>query len=218
MVDSAIEAGVKHLVVSTVLHPIITALLQHETKRDVEEYLVSSPINWTILQPADDMQMAIPPSTFSAGELAVTWSENYRQSAVDLADVATVAAEVLIEGAPHYFARYELCGLPQSFNGHELAAIIERVCGRPISVKPVSGEQFLGVWAKQQGPPIAAPFGLEDAPVAATFAENVIENICTWYNSHDFLGNPNVLEWLLGRRPTTLEDYVRRVHATTLAT
>jgi uncharacterized protein YbjT (DUF2867 family) len=217
VIDSAIEAGVKHLVLSTVLHPIITALLQHETKRDVEEHLVSSPINWTILQPADYMQMAIPPSTFSTGELAVAWSENYRQTAVDLADVAAVAAKVLTEGERHYFARYELCGLPQSFNGHELAAMIERVCGRPISVKPVSGEQFLGIWAEQPGPPIAAPYGLEDAPAAAAFAGNVVANICSWYNSHDFLGNPNVLEWLLGRPPTTLEQYLRRLHAAALA-
>ena len=29
------------------------------------------------------------------------------------------------------------------------------------------------------------------------------------YSSHDFLGNPNVLTWLLGRPPTTFEQFVR---------
>ncbi|MGI8449867.1 MAG: hypothetical protein ACR2MP_22345, partial [Streptosporangiaceae bacterium] len=29
------------------------------------------------------------------------------------------------------------------------------------------------------------------------------------YSSHDFVGNPNVLTWLLGRPPTTFETYVR---------
>jgi hypothetical protein len=29
------------------------------------------------------------------------------------------------------------------------------------------------------------------------------------YSSHDFVGNPNVLTWLLGRPPTTFEAYVR---------
>ncbi len=29
---------------------------------------------------------------------------------------------------------------------------------------------------------------------------------------HDFVGNPNVLTWLLGRPPTTFEAYVRHQH------
>jgi hypothetical protein len=33
------------------------------------------------------------------------------------------------------------------------------------------------------------------------------------YSSHDFVGNPNVLTWLLGRPPTTFESYVRGQHA-----
>jgi hypothetical protein len=28
------------------------------------------------------------------------------------------------------------------------------------------------------------------------------------YSSHDFVGNPNVLTWLLGRTPTTFEQFV----------
>ena len=30
------------------------------------------------------------------------------------------------------------------------------------------------------------------------------------YSSHDFVGNPNVLRWLLGREPTTFEAFVHR--------
>jgi uncharacterized protein YbjT (DUF2867 family) len=212
VIDSAIEAGVEHLVVSTVLHPLLMSLPQHETKRDVEERLVSSPINWTILQPADYMQMALPPSTFSSGELAVAWSENHRQTAVDLVDVAEVAVRVLTEGPRHFYARYELCGLPQSFNGYELASVVEDVCGRSIRVKPVSGGEFMAHWAVQPGPPIAAPYGLED-PAAVEFSEAVVESICGWYNSHDFRGNPNVLTWLLGRPPTSIEGYARRLYS-----
>jgi uncharacterized protein YbjT (DUF2867 family) len=41
-IDAARAAGVQHFVFSSVLHAIITDLVQHEIKRDLEEYLISS--------------------------------------------------------------------------------------------------------------------------------------------------------------------------------
>jgi hypothetical protein len=40
----------------------------------------------------------------------------------------------------------------------------------------------------------------------------VLRAITARYSSHDFVGNPNVLTWLLGRSPTTFEAYVRNQH------
>jgi uncharacterized protein YbjT (DUF2867 family) len=40
-IDAARAAGVKHFVFSSVLHAIITDLIQHEIKRDIEEYLIT---------------------------------------------------------------------------------------------------------------------------------------------------------------------------------
>ncbi|MFA5631554.1 MAG: NAD(P)H-binding protein [Porticoccaceae bacterium] len=212
VIDAAIAEGVEHVVMSTLLHPIITALLQHETKRDVEERLVSSPVNWTILQPSDYMQTLVPPSTFTTGELPISYSIDTRQTAVDLADVAEVAVKVLREGRPHYFARYELCGLPQSFDGHELAAIASKVCGREIKLKPVSGTEYMRIWAKEEGPPIGSAHGLEDNAEARDFARKVLIAINDWYGKHDYVGNPNVLTWLLGRQPTSVEQYLTRLY------
>ncbi len=31
------------------------------------------------------------------------------------------------------------------------------------------------------------------------------------YDRHGFLGNPNILTWLIGRPPTRYRDYVRRL-------
>ncbi|MHA6758094.1 SDR family oxidoreductase [Streptacidiphilus sp. PAMC 29251] len=50
-VDAARAAGVQHFVFSSVLHAILTDLTQHEIKRDVEEHLLSSGLEFTILQP-----------------------------------------------------------------------------------------------------------------------------------------------------------------------
>ncbi|HEV2637651.1 MAG TPA: hypothetical protein VGX23_21035 [Actinocrinis sp.] len=30
------------------------------------------------------------------------------------------------------------------------------------------------------------------------------------YSSHDFVGNPNILAWLLGRAPTTFKQFAQR--------
>ncbi len=38
---------------------------------------------------------------------------------------------------------------------------------------------------------------------------SVLRAITSRYSSHDFVRNPNVLTWLLGRPPTTFEAYVR---------
>lgn len=55
MVDAARAAGAEHFVFSSVLHAITTDLIQHEIKRDIEEHLLSSGLEFTILQPANYM-------------------------------------------------------------------------------------------------------------------------------------------------------------------
>jgi uncharacterized protein YbjT (DUF2867 family) len=210
VIDSALKEGVSHVVMSSLLHPIITGLLQHQTKRDVEERLVSCALNWTILQPCDYMQTLVPPSTFRTGELPISYGHTTRHSTVDLADVAEVALKVLAEGKPHYWARYELCGLPQSINGEELAEIASRVSGRPVQLKPVSGPEYMRIWAAEDGPPIGSAHGLEDKQGRA-YARQVLIAIEQWYGAHNYVGNPKVLTWLLGRPPTTVEQYLTRL-------
>jgi hypothetical protein len=38
----------------------------------------------------------------------------------------------------------------------------------------------------------------------------VFRSFSLWYEQHDFLGNPNVLGWVLGREPITLAQFVSR--------
>lgn len=51
LVEAARVAGVRHVVLSSVLHPIID-ILQHRIKRDLEEMLIESDLNFTVLKPA----------------------------------------------------------------------------------------------------------------------------------------------------------------------
>jgi uncharacterized protein YbjT (DUF2867 family) len=209
VIDAAIAAGVRHLVYSSVLHPIITDLLQHATKRDVEERLVSSPVNFTILQPADYMQFLVPPSTYETGELVMAWSIDTRQSAIDLDDLAIVAAKVLLEGEPHYGATYELAG-PGCFDGHELARTIARVSGREVTLRRISVEEFVQATAEDNLRTVNAD---ADREPGIAFQMRMLRALGTWYERHDFVGNANVLTMLLGRTPTTLEQFVAKDHA-----
>jgi hypothetical protein len=42
-----------------------------------------------------------------------------------------------------------------------------------------------------------------------TYELRAMRAISARYSSNDFVGNPNVLTWLLERTPTTVEDWVR---------
>ncbi len=196
MVDAARQAGVRHFVFSSVLHPIISDLVQHEIKRDIEEHLLSSGLEFTVLQPTNYMVPWRFLPAFKDGVFRLFWSLDRRQSMIDLRDVVDVAALVLGEGERHYGATYELSGEGR-FTAHEIGTVISRVVGREIRVEEVNSEDY------RKG-----LFGDGDRSRFA-HQDQVLKSISDHYSKHDFVGNPNVLTWLLGRKPTTLEEFVR---------
>ncbi|MFZ0048203.1 MAG: NmrA family NAD(P)-binding protein [Streptosporangiaceae bacterium] len=197
VVDAARAEGVKHLVLSSVLHAITTDLVQHEIKRDIEEHLLSSGLEFTILQPANYMLPLKLRPVFEKGVFELSWSLGRRQSLVDLGDVTDVACMALTDSERHAGATYELAA-PGRYTAHELGRIISRVLGRQIAVREIDADTYLRAWV-----------GDAD-PREVTHQVRVLRAITARYSSHDFVGNPNVLTWLLGRPPTTFEDYVRR--------
>lgn len=199
-VDAAREAGVQHFVLSSVLHPDIPELVQHQSKRTIEQHLVSSGLEFAILQPANYMLRHRLVPAFEHGVFGLSWSLDRRQSMVDVHDVAEVAAAVLLDGGSHAGATYELVG-PGRFTAHDLARIIAEVTGREVLAEQIDPDVFL-----------KAALGVESLDAFA-YQARVVRAISTRYSSHDFIGNPRVLTWLLGREPTTFEQFVRREHA-----
>ena len=197
MIDAAREAGVGHFVFSSVLHAITTDLVQHEIKRDIEEHLLSSSLEFTILQPANYMLPLKLTPVFERGVFELSWSLTRRQSLVDLADIADVALAVLSDPRAHSAATYELVG-PGRYTAHELGAIIADVLGWSIEVREIDADTYLAAWV-----------GDAD-PASFMHQARVLRAISARYSSHDFVGNSNVLTWLLGRPPTTFAQYVRR--------
>ena len=196
-VDAARVAGVKHFVFSSVLHAIITDLVQHEIKRDIEEYLLSSGLEFTILQPTNFMlPMRLRPA-FEHGVFRLSWALDRYQSLIDVADLAEVAAGVLADKDYHAGATYELAA-PGRYTAHDLAQIISEVVGQVIPAEHVDPDVFIKQYLRIED--------LSQRPYEVQAARAIGAR----YSRHDFIGNPNVLTWLLGRQPTTFAQFVQR--------
>ena len=200
MIDQARKAGVEHFVFSSVLHPILTGLPQHAIKRDIEERLLESGLNFTILQPSDYMQMSAQGYLADRGVFILSFDLDRRQALVDLEDVAEVLAKVLREGRAHYGATYELTS-DDNLTGHEIADALSRATGRPVAtmLSPHSDEQF------------KAFFGVDDLSLVS-YQVDTLKAVSAWYDRFDFMGNGNVLRWLLGRTPASYFDFAKRLH------
>ena len=86
------------------------------------------------------------------------------------------------------WATYELAS-PGRYRAHDLAKIMPEVVGRDVVVEQIDADGF---FRERIGDPSRFPY-----------EARVMRAISARYSSHDFVGNPNVLAWLLGRPPTT---------------
>lgn len=195
MIDAAKAAGVKHFVFSSVLHAILTDLVQHEIKRDLEEHLISSGLEYTILQPTIYMAPRRFRPALQAGRLRAGWSLDRVQSLVDIGDVTEVGVTVLRDGEAHFGATYELAGA-ERLTARSMAATMGKVLGCPVAVEEIDADAYL-----------AGLFGGRDLSLMPHEAR-VGRSLRDRYSSHDFIGNSNVLSWLLGRAPTTFEQFI----------
>lgn len=197
IIDAAREAAVGHFVFSSVLHAITTDLVQHQIKRDIEEYLLSSGLEFTILQPANYMLASRLKPVFEEQVFRLSWALERYQSMVDLDDVTEVAFKVLTDPASHSAATYELVG-PGRFNAYDIGQVLSGLLGREIRVERIEMAAF-----------IHDRFG-EGDPGTFAYQSQVSAAIEQRYSHHDFLGNPNVLGWLLGRAATRFEAFARK--------
>ena len=193
-VDAARASGVSHFVFSSVLHAITSDLVQHEVKRDIEEYLLSSGLEFTILQPSNYMLPHRLRPVFERGLFQLSWSLERHQSLVDLGDVTEVAVAVLSDSDHHAGATYELVA-PGRYNAYGLGEIMSDITGRDVAIEQISADVF---FRERIGEPSEFPY-----------EARAMRAISGRYSSHDFVGNPNVLAWLLGRPPTTYSQFVQ---------
>jgi NAD(P)H dehydrogenase (quinone) len=194
VIEAAKKHGVSHFVYHSVLHPQIEAMPHHWNKLRVEEYLFTSGLPFTILQPCAYMQniAGYMPLIMREGVYSVPYAPETPISIVDLEDVATSAARVLSEEG-HQGATYELSG-PQPLTQVDLAQVLARLLGRDVSALAVDRSSWIEN-ARRGG---MTPYALE-----------TLVKMFEYYEQFGFTGCPRVLEWLLGRPPATFEAYIR---------
>ncbi|GAA2397267.1 SDR family oxidoreductase [Mycolicibacterium llatzerense] len=202
MIEAAKRVGTRHVVFSSVMHTIID-IMQHRYKRDQEEALIESGVDFTILKPCDYMMWDVHVApVMQMGALPCFWTDTSRKhSYIALEDLTDVAVKVLIEGSAHFCASYELAG-PDKIDPIEMARILSRVMGKDISVLSKKPADLLEVL-----------WGTSDVNGEHKHEADILQSILRWYSKFDFIGNSKTLEWLLGRKPTTFEQFATKAYA-----
>jgi uncharacterized protein YbjT (DUF2867 family) len=197
VIDAARAAKVRHFVYISVIHPQIEYLLNHSAKAAVEDYLLRSRLDWTILQPQHYMQNVVVKEVVREGRFTLPYSMTRKLGFLDMRDLALVAAKVVTEPG-HIHATYELCAADH-LSGEEVAGIVGSVCGKEIRAEQAPLDAMLaGIAARM--PSVTAWDDTADW----------LYRLFGYYDRYGIVGNPNVLSWLLGRAPTSFADYVAR--------
>ncbi|KAK5045148.1 hypothetical protein LTR84_009481 [Exophiala bonariae] len=210
IIDTALSESRKpdskflHFIFSSVLHPEISKLLNHDRKRLIEEYLVESSLPYTILQPSHFADNAIgrllslrkdptpDPIFVAAHDPEVSFSFSC------VRDHAEASVKVIRERSRHFFATYPLVStLPMKYS--EYVRSIGAVLGKDITVRQLSYEEAVEMYCRLF-------FGSLD--VEQNFRD-AVERLLLYYNRRGLVGNPGILEWLLGRPGTTPAQLAR---------
>ncbi|MCJ1248203.1 hypothetical protein MMC30_005420 [Trapelia coarctata] len=191
----------RHFIYSSVIHPMIRKMLNHDCKRHVEEALIESGIPFTIIQPTHFMDM-VPVAKMAKGEgdevvFPAKWDPTVEFSFVALKDLGEIGAKIVDEGEKHDFATYEICGTaPTSYE--EVCKIIGEAIGKKVVVEQAGYEEAVSGFLEML-------YGDE----VDSYTRDATERMLLYYNRRGLKGNPNVMTWLLGRKPMGIAEWTK---------
>lgn len=203
-IDAALEernssnGRFKHFIYSSVLNTQLRKMMNHDCKRYVEEYLMESELPYAILKPCNILD------TFPIRDLVgqedtvykAPWNPEIANSVLTLDDFAAATANVLEGREAHFFAEYPLCStLPLPYTDLALAA--GKALGKIVKVQAGVFSDFVDARL--------ASFGGEKANQAIIDA---VERMILYYGRRGIRGNPHVLEMLLARKATTVDEWM----------
>ena len=186
-VAAAVKAGVRRFVFSSVIHPVLSALSNHAAKAPVEEAILDSGLEYTLLHPGLFFQNYARawPGIARTGILAEPWCSDTRFSRVDYRDVAETAAIALTEDRLLY-GTFELCA-EGWLNRHDVAALAGEVLGRTVRAERID----------------PATLGDQAGPMRPMFEH---------YDHTGLRGNALTLRAILGREPRTLRAFFEELN------
>ncbi|KAH0371327.1 NAD(P)-binding protein, partial [Aureobasidium melanogenum] len=191
----------EHLVYSSVIHPILRKLLNHDCKRYVEEYLIESGLNYTILQPTHMMEM-LPLAKLMEQEKPVypcNWDPATKFSFVTTRDIGEAAAKILEQRENHIAATYQLVSTAVPLNYIEVCEIVSKLIGKEVKAEKKGFEDAVDTSIKMIN-------GGKEPPKPM---KEIGSRMFLYYNERGLIGNNNVLGWLLGRETTGYEEWVK---------
>jgi len=215
MVDAALAEsqrsgnGFKHFIFSSVIQTQLRKLMNHDVKRYVEEYLMESGLNYTILKPTtflDNFTPALKGLVKEAAggkrelEYKAAWNPDVLFSELARRDLGDASFNVITEREKHYFASYDLAStMPQPWGKKIDLLAAELGCNIKVNVQPL--QQVVPGFIKA----LLGSSSEEPHFVTVDTAERMI----LYYNRHGIVGNPSILEMILGRKATTTGDWVK---------
>lgn len=187
VVAAAMKAGVRRFVFSSVIHPVLSGLVNHAAKAPVEEAVLNSGMEYSFLHPALFFQNFAPgwAQIVETGVLAEPWANESRFSRVDYRDVAEVAAIALTEDRLRD-GTFELCA-EGVLDRNQVAQMIGDVLDRPIVARRID----------------PAILGTEAKPMLPMFEH---------YDRDGLRGNSITLEAILGRKPRALRRFFEELN------
>lgn len=196
VIAAARQAGVSKFVYHSVMHPQTEEMAHHWAKLRVEGMIFQSGLPFSILQPCAYMQnvLAYLQPAREQGIYALPYAPSTRISMVDLDDVAETAARVIAEDG-HEYAIYELAG-PQALSQSEVAECLSRHLGREVHASLIDRAD----WKKN-----AQTNGMSD------YAIRTLLGMFEYYEWYHFIGNSNILSWLLGRSPHRFDEFLQNL-------
>ena len=207
MVDAAVveaekpDSQLKHFVFSSVLNTQIRRMANHDDKRYIEERLIESGVNFTVLSPPDFFE------NFRVAEWVKQERPVFRSFMglksrscwCCLRDLGEASAKVILEREKHYQGFYPLVSVPPMAYG-DVPKLVGKLIGKEIELVQLSFEEAvetLGLYI----------FGGIDN--ASAIEKDKVERLILFYRRRGLQGNTNVLEWLLGRKPTSIEEFTK---------
>lgn len=197
VIEVALRAGVRHLLVFSVVCPHLEDIAFHWAKMKVEAALFHSgqKLPYTILRPTNYMQNIEWQWDLieTKGEFVLPYSADVRLTWLDADDAGEAAANILTEPG-HELATYELCGRESYLNRHEMSRLIGEALGREVraATAPLEAYMQLPRWKGRN-------------------AEEM-ERLKTMFRHYEATGlpagNPRTLAMLLERPPRSFREFL----------
>jgi uncharacterized protein YbjT (DUF2867 family) len=207
MIDAAIQryqsgnGTLRHFIVSSVLNSQLSKMMNHDCKKQVEEYIMESGLPYTILQPTTFMDN-IPVGMLAQQEepmFKAAWNTEIPFSMIALSDLATVFKIVLYEREKHFYAQYPLVSTHKPLTFSSAISIISGKLDKEVKIDKLEYKQAVnGLLVRLYG----SSEGVDQR------SRDAAQRMILFYDNRGLVGNSNVLEWVLGRKGVQFEEWV----------